>query len=147
MLKCKLAILKKLKNYFKTPTSFLNACNCAGLGSLTFNFLMATAPNHKPLKTVPKEPEPILRPNSTLPAAISQASSDSRLFKAFLCKKYFLLQCKLLKHVYECKLAWKNLLSVNLGTWNILFLNVNLFKTSFWVYVNLLRTYFECKLA
>lgn len=48
--------------FFSIATSFLNACNWAGLGVLTFNVFTATGPCQWALYTVPKEPEPILGP-------------------------------------------------------------------------------------
>lgn len=48
--------------FFSMATSFLNACNWAGLGVLTFKVLTATGPCQCALYTVPKEPEPIRGP-------------------------------------------------------------------------------------
>ena len=60
-----------------TSTSFLNAWICAVVGSLTFNFLIATGTCHDPLYTVPKEPDPILGPGWISFMRISQSSLES----------------------------------------------------------------------
>lgn len=46
--------------YRRTCISFLKACSCSGVGSVTLSILTATSPCHLPLKTVPNEPVPIL---------------------------------------------------------------------------------------
>lgn len=47
MLFCILKVLvniQKLPTYFRTATSFLKACSCAGVGSVKLSFFTATGP-------------------------------------------------------------------------------------------------------
>ena len=64
--------------FLRTATSFLKACSCAGVGSLTLSVLTATGPCQWPLYTVPNEPEPMRGPMRISSAGISQSSMDSR---------------------------------------------------------------------
>ena len=64
--------------FLNTATSFLKACNWAGVGSLTLRVLTATGPCQWPRYTVPNEPDPIRGPIKISSAGISQSSIDSR---------------------------------------------------------------------
>lgn len=61
----------------RTATSFLKACNCAGVGLVTLSLFTATAPCHCPLNTVPNDPDPIRGPKLISSFGISQSSFES----------------------------------------------------------------------
>ena len=69
---------------------------CAGVGSLTFRVLIATAPCQCPRYTVPNEPAPILGPMKMLSMGISQSSIVSffsRLISFLLLSSALLALC------------------------------------------------------
>lgn len=63
--------------FFNTDTSFLNACNWAAVGCLTFRALIATGPCQLALYTVPNDPDPMQSPICMSVSGISQSSNDS----------------------------------------------------------------------